>query len=105
MDTIRENSFLMIKKVILFNILSVYSLSFSTSPKRIIVSEDTRTFPLTTILLTNSLNMKKLNKKFRKRNKSTDVLSFPSFSSKSLKTIKDKKEQLKKVESPIDSLN
>ena len=44
-----------------------------------------------TILLTNSLNMKKLNKKFRKRNKSTDVLSFPSFSSKSLKTIKDKK--------------
>ena len=44
-----------------------------------------------TILLTNSLNMKKLNKKFRKQNKSTDVLSFPSFSSKSLKTIKDKK--------------
>ena len=38
-----------------------------------------------TILLTNSLNMKKLNKKFRKRNKSTDVLSFPSFSSKNLK--------------------
>ena len=33
-----------------------------------------------TILLTNSLNMKKLNKKFRKRNKSTDVLSFPTFS-------------------------
>ena len=30
-----------------------------------------------TILLTNSLNMKKLNKKFRNRNKSTDVLSFP----------------------------
>ena len=35
-----------------------------------------------TILLTNSLNMKKLNKKFRKRNKSTDVLSFPVFSKK-----------------------
>ena len=32
-----------------------------------------------TILLTNSLNMKKLNKKFRNRNKSTDVLSFPYF--------------------------
>ena len=32
-----------------------------------------------TILLTNSLNMKKLNKKFRKLNKSTDVLSFPYF--------------------------
>ena len=44
-----------------------------------------------TILLTNSLNMKKLNKKFRKRNKSTDVLSFPSFSSKNLKLIKEKK--------------
>jgi len=44
-----------------------------------------------TILLTNSLNMKKLNKKFRKRNKSTDVLSFPSFSSKNLKTAKGKK--------------
>ena len=41
-----------------------------------------------TILLTNSFNMKKLNKKFRKRNKSTDVLSFPSFTSKDLKKIK-----------------
>ena len=38
-----------------------------------------------TILLTNSLNMKKLNKKFRNRNKSTDVLSFPSFSPNNLK--------------------
>ena len=40
--------------IILFNIVSVYSLSFSTSPNRIIVSGDTRLFPLTTILLTNS---------------------------------------------------
>ncbi len=32
-----------------------------------------------TILLTNSLDMKKLNKKFRKKNKSTDVLSFPFY--------------------------
>ena len=38
-----------------------------------------------TILLTNSLNMKKLNKKFRNQNKSTDVLSFPNFSAKNLK--------------------
>ena len=38
-----------------------------------------------TILLTNSLNMKKLNKKFRNRNKSTDVLSFPYFSSNNIK--------------------
>ena len=38
-----------------------------------------------TILLTNSLNMKKFNKKFRNRNKSTDVLSFPYFLSNNLK--------------------
>ena len=44
-----------------------------------------------TILLTNSLNMKKLNKKFRKRNKSTDILSFPTFSKKKIKSIKEKK--------------
>ena len=43
-----------------------------------------------TILLTNSLNMKKLNKKFRKRNNSTDVLSFPFFSTKNLHSIKEK---------------
>ena len=35
-----------------------------------------------TILLTNSLNIKKLNKKFRNKNKPTDVLSFPSFDKK-----------------------
>ena len=44
-----------------------------------------------TILLTSSLNMKKLNKKFRNRNKSTDVLSFPFFSSNNLKFNKQKK--------------
>ena len=33
-----------------------------------------------TILLTNSSKMKKLNKKFRNRNKPTDVLSFPFLS-------------------------
>ena len=44
-----------------------------------------------TILLTNSLNMKKLNNKFRKRNKSTDILSFPTFPKKKLNSIKDKK--------------
>ena len=31
------------------------------------------------------MNMKKLNKKFRNRNKSTDVLSFPYFLSNNLK--------------------
>ena len=31
-----------------------------------------------TILLSNNKNIKKLNKRFRNKNKSTDVLSFPS---------------------------
>ena len=44
-----------------------------------------------TILLTSSLNIKKLNKKFRNRNKSTDVLSFPFLSSNNLKFTKQKK--------------
>ena len=35
--------------------------------------------------------MKYLNKKFRKKNKSTDVLSFPFYSVKELKKNKDKK--------------
>ncbi len=41
-----------------------------------------------TILLTNSLTLKKLNKKFRNKNKVTDVLSFPFFSMKNIKLIK-----------------
>ena len=44
-----------------------------------------------TILLTNSLNMRKLNKKFRNKDKSTDVLSFPAFTQKNLKLLKKKK--------------
>ena len=44
-----------------------------------------------TILLTNSLNIKKLNNKFRNRNTSTDVLSFPFLSSNNLKFLKQKK--------------
>ena len=35
--------------------------------------------------------MKNLNKRFRNRNKSTDVLSFPYFYFKNLKSIKEKK--------------
>jgi len=38
-----------------------------------------------TILLTNSLYMKKLNKKFRNKNKPTDVISFPFLSPNNLK--------------------
>ena len=41
-----------------------------------------------TILLTNSSKMKKLNKKFRKINKSTDVLSFPNLPFKKIKFVK-----------------
>ena len=44
-----------------------------------------------TILLTSSINMKKLNKKFRNQNKPTDVLSFPFLSSNNLKFTKQKK--------------
>ena len=43
-----------------------------------------------TILLTNSLTMRKLNKKFRNLNKPTDVLSFPFFSRDDLKLNKKK---------------
>ena len=42
-----------------------------------------------TILLTSSKNIKKLNKKFRNKNKSTDVLSFPYFQLNNLKSIKE----------------
>ena len=58
-----------------------------------------------TILLTNSSNMKKLNKKFRKRNKSTDILSFPSFSPKDLKLIKEKKIYLGDLAASYEVIN
>ena len=58
-----------------------------------------------TILLTNSLNMKKLNKKFRKRNKSTDVLSFPTFSLKNLKLIKEKKIYIGDIATSYEIIN
>jgi len=43
-----------------------------------------------TILLTNSTKMKKLNNKFRKKNKPTDVLSFPFFSANQINLEKRK---------------
>ena len=43
-----------------------------------------------TIFLTNSLGIKKLNNKFRKQNKPTDVLSFPFFSQKKFKLNREK---------------
>ena len=46
-----------------------------------------------TILLSNNKNIKKLNKKFRNKNKSTDVLSFPFYKKDELKKkIKKEKE-------------
>ena len=44
-----------------------------------------------TILLTDCTYMKKLNKKFRNKNKSTDILSFPFYSYENLKLLKTKK--------------
>jgi len=58
-----------------------------------------------TILLTNSLNMKKLNNKFRKKNKSTDVLSFPYFSPKNLKLIKEKKIYIGDIATSYEIIN
>ena len=58
-----------------------------------------------TILLTNSLNMKKLNKKFRNRNKSTDVLSFPFFSSNNLKFMKEKKFYIGDIATSYEIIN
>ena len=47
-----------------------------------------------TILLTNNIKMKYLNNKFRKKNKATDVLSFPFYSVDELKKNKRKKKYL-----------
>ena len=58
-----------------------------------------------TILLTNSINMKKLNKKFRNRNKSTDVLSFPFFSSNNLKFTKQKKFYMGDIAASYEIIN
>ena len=45
------------------------------------------------MLLSNTKAIKKLNSKFRKKNKSTDILSFPFYSKKNLKKkIKNEKE-------------
>ena len=58
-----------------------------------------------TILLTSSLNMKKLNKKFRNRNKSTDVLSFPFLSSNNLKFDKKKEFYIGDVATSYEIIN
>ena len=58
-----------------------------------------------TILLTSSINMKKLNKKFRNQNKSTDVLSFPFLSSSNLEFIKQKKLYIGDVATSYEIIN
>jgi len=58
-----------------------------------------------TILLTNSINMKKLNKKFRNHNKSTDVLSFPFFPSNNLKFTKQKKFYMGDIAASYEIIN
>ena len=58
-----------------------------------------------TILLTNSLNMKRLNKKFRNKNKPTDVLSFPFFSPNKLKQIKERNIYIGDVATSYEIIN
>ena len=58
-----------------------------------------------TILLTNSLNIKKLNKKFRNCNKPTEVLSFPFLSSNNLKLTKQKKIYLGDIATSYEIIN
>tara|TARA_B110000444_G_scaffold222824_1_gene225026 strand:+ start:287 stop:751 length:465 start_codon:yes stop_codon:yes gene_type:complete len=47
-----------------------------------------------TLLLSNNREIKNLNNKFRKKNKSTDVLSFPFYSEKNLKKKMKKEKEL-----------
>ncbi len=47
-----------------------------------------------TLLLTDNNEIKKLNKKFRKKNKTTDVLSFPFYNKNELKKKLNKEKQI-----------
>ena len=58
-----------------------------------------------TILLTSSANMKKLNKKFRKRDKATDVLSFPFLLPNRLKLIRKKNIYLGDIATSYEIVN
>ena len=72
-----------------------------SNPKKLII-ESIKKFPKKysfndkkvniSLLLTNNKKIKLLNKKFRNKNKPTDILSFPFFEEKNIKKIsKDKK--------------
>ena len=57
------------------------------------------------ILLTNSFKIKKLNKKFRNKDKPTDVLSFPFFSKENLKNFKSKKIYIGDIATSYEIIN
>ena len=58
-----------------------------------------------TVLMTNSSKIKKLNKKFRNINKTTDVLSFPFYSLKDLRTRKEQNIYLGDIAVSYDFVN
>ena len=58
-----------------------------------------------TILLTNSFKIQKLNKKFRNRNKPTDVISFPYFTPNTLKMIKQKNFYIGDIATSFEIIN
>ena len=62
-------------KRIVLNILSRFPKKYKFINKKVYIS----------ILLTNNKKIKLLNNKFRKKNKATDILSFPFFDEKNLK--------------------
>ena len=69
------------KKIVL-NTLNKFPKKYKFIGKNVYIS----------ILLTNNEKIKLLNKKFRKKNKATDILSFPFFEAKKLKkNLKNKK--------------
>ena len=51
-------------------------------------------FIFCTLLLSDNDEIKRLNKKFRKKNKVTDILSFPFYDKKDLKKIKRRQRNL-----------
>ena len=56
------------KKIIFFNnLVKYFPLKYKFKNKKVYM----------TVLLSNNKNIKKLNKKFKKKNKSTNILSFP----------------------------
>ena len=64
-------------KKIIFHIVKKFPKQFIFVNKKVYIS----------VLLTNNKKIQLLNKKFRKKNKPTDILSFPSFNKKKLKQI------------------